>query len=616
MPVQVKCPSCSTVLRLPDALPAGGSVRCPKCKTVLRVPGKTPASQPAPAPAKPPASRVQATPPSAPKAAVKRPASPSIQPTLAKAPPRIASEANDVTTTKTGSKKGLLFGILGCAGLLFLVCGGTITYGVYRLYRGGKEFVQEVRNQVEQAAQKKKTVDVAFIHADCNSAIVFQLARIHQSKSSLLPPPDKLDKLVDETIKETGIDLRKVEQLIAVTEPIPQGEKPADPRASRRPPPGWRTYSSADGRFSVFFPSAPKVSKSRDAQGTATQNYQATARGGLLNYQVVCTDPPKGTPAAPAQFYFDQLAAAFGPSVKGKKPIEQNGLRGMEFDMEMKQGRITVKMINRAFVVGTRLYQVTAFAPKGQENAVQFRAYLDSFQPQSSGGSEDAPLRGAGIVRFTESVNGRQVLDQLLKQSEEANAAGKTYYRSKSEKAAGAPLAGHVADERTLVVAPEPMLRKMLAAPNVPTPLRDKLREFELDNDVFGVTVVEPFKAQLKESLQAADLPPQLAKLKSIDQDLVAVRLIANLNSDKLLQVTLEGKNEQSASNLEETSKNALDMGKAFYPFLKGQVQKDVPPEWTDLVNEYFKVMDQILTGGIKVTKEGKNVVLTLEKPH
>ncbi len=46
MATQMKCPSCSTVLRLPDGLPPGGAVRCPKCSTVLRLPGQAPASAP------------------------------------------------------------------------------------------------------------------------------------------------------------------------------------------------------------------------------------------------------------------------------------------------------------------------------------------------------------------------------------------------------------------------------------------------------------------------------------------------------------------------------------------------------------------------------------------
>src|SRR5690349_8965246 len=78
MPVQLKCPSCSSVLRLPDSVPPGGAIRCPKCKEVLRMPGK------APAPADPP---MPTTP--APKSAAKQPPAPpprAIKPASAQAP--------------------------------------------------------------------------------------------------------------------------------------------------------------------------------------------------------------------------------------------------------------------------------------------------------------------------------------------------------------------------------------------------------------------------------------------------------------------------------------------------------------------------------------------------
>src|SRR5947199_83075 len=73
---------------------------------------------------------------------------------------------------------------------------------------------------------------------------------------------------------------------------------------------------------------------------------------------------------------------------------------------------------------------------------------------------EPTPLPGA-IIRFAEPTNGKQILTRLLKGLREERRDGKTYYRSSTGEAIlGLPLAGAVPDERTVLVAPEPILRK------------------------------------------------------------------------------------------------------------------------------------------------------------
>jgi hypothetical protein len=83
------------------------------------------------------------------------------------------------------------------------------------------------------------------------------------------------------------------------------------------------------------------------------------------------------------------------------------------------------------------------------------------------------------------------------------------------------------------------------------------------------------------------------------------------------LQIILLGEDDASGPNLESLARNALEMGKAFYPFIKMSVQqavqKDAPPQ---AIEKFFKVADQILQkDGITVTREGKDVTVTLNRP-
>ncbi|HMF15349.1 MAG TPA: hypothetical protein VKE94_23705 [Gemmataceae bacterium] len=475
MPVQLKCPSCSSVLRLPDGVPPGGSVRCPKCKEVLRMPGK------APAPAAPP---MPTTP--APKAAAKQPpASPprAIKPASAKAPrarlhaDEFHEDADDDTprrVKKSKSNKGLLIGCLAGVAALFLVCGGA-SFGVYWAIKKGAEKVQksleELTEQLKQA--EKNRLDVSFIHADCNAAFVIQPARMIQSEESLIAPED-WKKIVTSGIEETGIDFSKVERVIVVMEPTSPGQPRNRPQPDKRP---------------------------------------------------------------------------------GQQP------------------------------------------------------------PQAD--NEPAPVTAAVIFHFTDLVDGMQILNKDLKETEPVPAGDKTYFRSKSEKADGAPLAGYFDGHRTVLIGPEPMIKKMVGAKNVFSPLIVKLREFELDNDIFGIFLMGPFKPALRKMAQSPDIPPQLEQAKKLDQTLSAVKVLGNLDNDELLEVILVGENDAAGGSLEDLARNALDMGKAFYPLFKTQMQKamqkDVPPQVSEKI---FKVTDQILKkDGITVTREGKEVTVTLNKP-
>jgi hypothetical protein len=242
-------------------------------------------------------------------------------------------------------------------------------------------------------------------------------------------------------------------------------------------------------------------------------------------------------------------------------------------------------------------------------------------QQPAPANNEPAPITFAAILRFTEPVDGMQILNKGLVQTDQVQAGDKTYLRSKSEKVGDAPLAGHFDGQHVILMGAEPMIVKMLAAKDVHSPLTEKLREFELDNDIFGIFMMSPFKPMLKGLAQAPNIPPQLEQVKKLDQTLSAVKVLVNLDGEKPLQIVLLGEDDASGPNLESLARNALEMGKAFYPLFKmglqqgmqQAVQQGAPPKAGE---KLFKVTDQIMAqDGITVTREGKNVTVALNRP-
>src|SRR5262249_2591483 len=121
------------------------------------------------------------------------------------------------------------------------------------------------------------------------------------------------------------------------------------------------------------------------------------------------------------------------------------------------------------------------------------------------------------ILRLTEPA-GRQILTRVLRGPDEADFQGKAYSKSPTIHWPGAALCGHLADERTVLIAPTPTLRKMLSARAVQSPLLERLRQLDPEGEDSGVMILEPYRPKLKEFLKpaAAALPPELATLATI----------------------------------------------------------------------------------------------------
>jgi hypothetical protein len=224
-------------------------------------------------------------------------------------------------------------------------------------------------------------------------------------------------------------------------------------------------------------------------------------------------------------------------------------------------------------------------------------------------------LPGA-VIHFTGPVDGKKVLTHLLKAIREERHEGKTYYRSSTgEELLGLPLAGAVPDERTLLVAPEPVLWKMLAAENgAKSPLLDRLRQADAGDDITGVVMVEPYRNLLKAMVEPFkdQLPPDLADAAGLPDRLVAVTAAVNLRYKTLLKVSLEADSEQSVEALDHLAFKGLNWARKVYPDLRPTLIGQIPPE---VVQPALAVADQLF-GGVEVAKEGKRLVIQLAKPE
>jgi hypothetical protein len=226
----------------------------------------------------------------------------------------------------------------------------------------------------------------------------------------------------------------------------------------------------------------------------------------------------------------------------------------------------------------------------------------------------------AGILRFAEGVDCKPMLNKVLEDPAEATFQGKKYFKSATVKMAQTPMCGYAPDPRTLLLAPEPTLQKMLGASNVKTGLVERLRQVDLNHDVVAVFVLEPplLREAVGEALKSAKdaLPPDLAEAANLHKHLQSVTVTLDLSGDTLMKVVFEAPSADSAKVLHNLLAKAHEMGKQQYAEArKGLVQElkngALPEQVGDAV---LAVADQVVAG-VSVSQEGTTVSARLGTP-
>jgi hypothetical protein len=233
----------------------------------------------------------------------------------------------------------------------------------------------------------------------------------------------------------------------------------------------------------------------------------------------------------------------------------------------------------------------------------------------------EVPVMPAFIVRFAESVDGAALVMKALQNAEKASFEGKEYYRGKKGMLANEKGCAYVADERTLLTAPETTLKKMLTAKDARSPLRDRLPKLDLAHDVIGIFVMEQTERKdggptvrkaLGEILAQAKGNPAFEGADKLAEQIAAVTLSLDMDGDTLLSLDVEATDETAATSMHGLANNGLNLVKAFVPVAKKGLTGNLPP---DAVEPVSKLVDQ-LVAGTSLAKDGSHVVLTIKMPQ
>ena len=460
--------------------------------------------------------------------------------------------------------------------------------------------------------QARRSLDLKYIPADACAAVVFHPRRIVRSPllAGALPPGS-----AGEMLKGLGVEPEQVEQVIVLLLAGTSG----GPAVAPPPKDDWTELKSKEGRFSVRFPVEPKAQERKTLMG-ARRAFTAGGAGNLT-FEVSYVDFARDSPFVGdrSRVDFATRAFEFKPGFQSNKDIKLGKHLGAEVVLDDVQ--LGTYSVHRVYVVGDRLYNLEAKARKTRKPPAEFARFFDSFQltgaaaPAPGGPPPELASVPAAVIRLAGSVDGKQVLTRLLKGLREEKHKGKTYYRSSTGEAIlGLPLAGAIPDVHTILLAPEPVLRKMLTADGgARAPLLDRLRLTDDADEITGIVIVEPYRNLLKGLIGpfAEGLPANLADAAKLPDRLASVTATVNLRDKTLLKVSLEAGSEEDVEGLDQLAFQGLNWARKVYPGVRPALLKQVPAEF---VRPALAIVDQ-LYGGIRVTKEGKRLVVRVERP-
>jgi len=198
---------------------------------------------------------------------------------------------------------------------------------------------------------------------------------------------------------------------------------------------------------------------------------------------------------------------------------------------------------------------------------------------------------------------------------EEAEHAGATYYKSTHEKYAKDHTAGHVAGPRTLLMAEEATLQKMLTKSDAPRPLVDKMRSVSLKHDFIVHFLAEPlFAAAERQGVSADEMISALGDddaTKTMLKDLRSLYITFDSTGDALAVVGIEAKDETTAQTMHTVATQGVAQAKAMYPLFAPQLGAMFPPNVVDPLQETATE----LLEGIKIELDGAKITGTVPQP-
>jgi hypothetical protein len=214
-----------------------------------------------------------------------------------------------------------------------------------------------------------------------------------------------------------------------------------------------------------------------------------------------------------------------------------------------------------------------------------------------------------GIVLYMSGpVDQKTIFPPLQKSTTEAELKGKSY-----RKAAGPMDASiYCPDEKTVILAQDPMLQKMLE--NHSAPKEGKMskalgRQSNLP-DILAIVQIEQLRPVIAANMQNTPVPPQMEDAIKLADLVASVGLKANLSSEKSMTLLLRANDEAAAEQVEKIIGKLLEMVKAETAAQIAKLEASTNPMEKAMAPMQKQINDHLLKSLQPVCK-GKTVTIS-----
>ena len=164
------------------------------------------------------------------------------------------------------------------------------------------------------------------------------------------------------------------------------------------------------------------------------------------------------------------------------------------------------------------------------------------------------------VLRFSQPLAQGKILGRLWEQTAPADLDGKSYRQGKGPMG----LSIFQPDPRTLVVATDELLRKMVANHAAPQggKMTKMLAHVPGKPDLLAVVLIEPLRSLLSPMVKFAPVPPPFAGVKEVPELVNYVAVKADLTGDMDMMFTVRADDETAAKRLEGIIDDLMAQGK------------------------------------------------------
>jgi type II secretory pathway pseudopilin PulG len=219
------------------------------------------------------------------------------------------------------------------------------------------------------------------------------------------------------------------------------------------------------------------------------------------------------------------------------------------------------------------------------------------------------------VVRFSEAYSKDNVAASLP-------GARETIINGKS--LLGRPQPGgrffYFPDDRTIVLGSAPLIKAMIAAKDVDSAVTKLLKEGDISGLLTAVVSLDDVRDQLKEAMReaaarAAQAPPEIRDFLTVPDLLSAVVFRISGSEKMTISLTLRGRDEASAEQVERIIKRGLDTARRM---ILMQATADVnQPAGNDALKQaiakYSSRMSERTFSQIKPARDGRDVRISVE---